>query len=165
MFIRILAILFLFSLVLLDYSLSEAAKPTPPALEINNTDTLNFGTTVKPKFGSSNIVVGKNSNIISGTTAIMLNEKDVSAGKDRISGDKDNTIQIDLTQCASNRGLGLTIKDFDARYSGNTFLNSGNNLDAPGNGKNLVYGATLVVQSSAPAGRLSPCYDITVNYE
>ena len=140
--------------------------PVSHAQQISNTRELNFGKIAQPASGSVSVVVNRNSSIGGGTSAIILDSSAVSAGRDKITGSGKKTVQISLLDCSSNSGLGLQIKDFKARYGGTNFTNSANGLSPPKRkGKNLTYGATLVVNSSTPGGTLTPCYSIEVNYD
>lgn len=146
-----------------DYS--YAASP-PPAINLTNNRTLNFGVAVKPVSGTVKVVVNRNSSLGAGTNATILNTASLSSGSNLIRGSSSNTIQIAFSNCASNSALGLQINTFAASYGGKNFVNSAVALRPPRRaGRNVVYGATLVINSSSATGSLSPCYNIDVNYD
>lgn len=158
---------FLSTLILISTPLTlYAANP----LVLTHLTTLNFGTAAKPTSGTTKIVVSVTGTIAAGTTATMVDTSSVSNGKHKIKGSGGNNhIQISFSQCASNSSLGLNMSRFVAVYGDNPnttlFLNSATNLNAPGNGTNLYYGATLDLTSSTSLGHLSPCYNIDVDYD
>lgn len=136
------------------------------ALSVSNTRTLNFGKAVKPSSGNVRIVVGRNGSVRPSTTAIMLDTSTASGGRDRIRGSGRDRIQIAFSNCSSNAALGLELRRFVARYGGVRFINTRTNLRPPRRrGRNLTYGATLIINSNAATGTLNPCYNIEVNYD
>lgn len=135
------------------------------AQRVVNIRELNFGKVAKPTSGNVWIVVRKNGSVGGGTTAIMLDTTAVSAGRERISGNKKRNIQISFDECSGNSALGLQLRRFTAYYGGVNFINAANGLSPAGKGQNLTYGATLVINSSTPGGVLTPCYNIDINYD
>jgi hypothetical protein len=161
---RIKRQLLVFLAVCLSYTVYSYAQS--PTVTITNNRTLNFGVAVKPVSGTTRVVVNRNSSLGAGTTATMLNTSALSSGRNLIRGSSANTIQIAFTNCASNSALGLNINTFVASYGGRNFVNSAVGLRSPrASGRNVTYGATLVIQSSSATGSLSPCYNIDVNYD
>ena len=167
MFILLSKKIIIFSLFFALYSIggdhSYAAKP----LTIGHTQSLNFGTVVKPTSGSTKIVVRRNGTLGGGTTAFMLDTASLSEGRDTIKGASgNNTIQISFENCVSNASLGLELKRFRGRYAGVNFIDIGTGLDAPTtSGAEVQYGANLIVNSTAATGFQEPCYDLIVVYE
>jgi len=154
----------LFSFFLCFIYINEAYSAA--ALSVTNNRSLNFGKAVKPSSGTSKIVVKRNGSLGGGTNAIMLDTSSISSGRDRIRGSGRDRIQISFSNCSSNSALGLQIKRFTARYGGKNFINTGTNLRPPRRrGRNVTYGANLIINSSAATGTLTPCYNIEVNYD
>lgn len=150
------------------YAAKPPKPPKPPTpITIENVKELDFATAVKPESGSVLIRVKKKGTLASGpTTATMLDTSTISNGEKKIKGSNTDSIQIYFNNCGSNSGLGLKLKRFAAKYGGTTFIDQAVALDPPKpNGKKLVYGADIVINSSGPSGELSPCYDIVVTYE
>ena len=137
------------------------------AQEINiiPNSSLSFGKVVKPAIGNAQITITKNGSLGNPSNAVILNSSSVSAGSQTIAGSTNNNVSISFSQCSSNSAIGLEIKNFVARYDTIDFVSFQVGLPPPSLGTNLLYGATLVINSNAQTGNLQPCYHIDVNYE
>lgn len=142
-----------------------------PAIELSaSTSELDFGTVVKPSYGTSTfITVDTDGDVDAGSTASYVDADQTGAEFTFTGGTQLVSIAVEAGAPAN----GLSLTNFTGIY-GSTNLTSGaslsqSGLTGPGTGTDLVIGATLTLNNTSGAvnagdGQTVP-YTITFTYD
>lgn len=143
-----------------------APKPKDPKeIKVKERAELNFGVVTIPFASSSQIIVTPDGAIGAGTTAVILDSSFISAGEYEVKGDDEVTIQMQVPN-GSTGIVGLTLKDFTARYGGALITLPAVGLAPPtSSGTTLLLGATLELTPDIISGEFLPAFDIVIEYE
>jgi hypothetical protein len=163
-----LAILCLISLFFCAAIPAFAAPPTCSSVPaVSQTSQLNLGTLQIPSTSATFTV--NSSGATSGTGTLLYGT--VSNGGFSISKGSSNqshcstiTINVTGTSCGVS---GCTLGSWTGKYGSTTLSGSPpwTGLALPGNGTNLLLGATATYNSTVRAGNYTPAFTISVNYD